>query len=256
MTTELQLVNNALSKIAQPPITALADDVERARLATRLWATVRDATLGDYDWNFALKRAVLSQNTQSITSITRVTTTATATKTAHGYATNDFIRISGANEAPYNGLFQITVTSSSVFTYVMASDPGGSATGTLLAAPGPAFEFSYQYSLPSDCVRVVKNNDNTAKWKVEGRYLLTDSASAVKILYVFKETTVDNFDSSFVEAMATRLAAEMAIPLTGNANVSAGMWQLYANKIKETRSNDLREESAYTQDNDTLTSVR
>lgn len=72
-------------------------------------------------------------NQQSITSITHVTTTATATKVGHGYSTGQTVRISGATPAAYNGDFVITVTGPDEFTYVMASDPGGNASGTLLA---------------------------------------------------------------------------------------------------------------------------
>jgi hypothetical protein len=60
-------------------------------------------------------------------------TTATLTTVGnHGLASNMYIRIGGANQAPYNGDFQITVTGLTTFTYVMASAPGVSpATGTI-----------------------------------------------------------------------------------------------------------------------------
>jgi hypothetical protein len=85
----------------------------------------------------------------SILSITRVTTTATlTTNVPHGLSTGDYITVTGASPTNYNGNYNITVTGSTTFTYVMASTPvsdaitvgtfaihiwtqlGGGATGT------------------------------------------------------------------------------------------------------------------------------
>jgi hypothetical protein len=66
---------------------------------------------------------------ETISTISHVTTTATlTTATAHGLATGDFITVSGATPAAYNGTFEITVTASTEFTYVMATDPAANAT--------------------------------------------------------------------------------------------------------------------------------
>lgn len=72
----------------------------------------------------------------TVTSITRATTLATLTvdPSAHNFSTGDYVLVAGANQAPYNGIFQITVTGAKTFTYVMASDPGASASGTLLTS--------------------------------------------------------------------------------------------------------------------------
>lgn len=66
-------------------------------------------------------------------SIVSTGTTATVTHTNHGLATNDSILISGVNEDEYNGVFVITVTGVSTYTYVMAGDPADTATGTPVA---------------------------------------------------------------------------------------------------------------------------
>ena len=67
----------------------------------------------------------------AITSITRVGTVATVTTTApHGLPAGAVTTISGANEAEYNVTAKIENVGASTFDYNMASDPGGSATGT------------------------------------------------------------------------------------------------------------------------------
>jgi hypothetical protein len=87
---------------------------------------------------------------KAVTSITRVTTTATLTLTAafEGLKTGQTVTISGATPSQYNGTFVITRTSSTVFTYTMASDPGASASGTILAL------------LPIEIVSTIALHDN------------------------------------------------------------------------------------------------
>lgn len=64
----------------------------------------------------------------SITSITRVGTTATLTTGSnHGRTTGDTVSVWGADPDEYNGTFVITVTTPATFTYTMTADPGASA---------------------------------------------------------------------------------------------------------------------------------
>jgi hypothetical protein len=65
----------------------------------------------------------------TISSITNSTLTATlTTATAHGLTTGNFVVVSGAVPSAYNGEYAITVTSSTEFTYTMATTPAGSAS--------------------------------------------------------------------------------------------------------------------------------
>jgi len=66
---------------------------------------------------------------QTISSITRVTTTATlTTASAHNLTTGTFVTVSGAVPVEYNGTFSITVVDTTSFTYTMLSTPSGSAS--------------------------------------------------------------------------------------------------------------------------------
>lgn len=69
----------------------------------------------------------------AITSITRSGTVASVTTTApHGLPAGAVVSVSGANESEYNVTAEIENVGASSFDYNMASDPGGSATGTLV----------------------------------------------------------------------------------------------------------------------------
>lgn len=66
---------------------------------------------------------------QTISTITRVSTTATLTTAAdHGLSTGAFVTVSGAVPSAFNGTYEITVTGVNTFTYVMASTPASDAT--------------------------------------------------------------------------------------------------------------------------------
>lgn len=58
---------------------------------------------------------------------------ATVTHATHGMATNDKVLIDGANEEPYNGVKQITVTGVSEYTYPIDSGTSSPATGTIIS---------------------------------------------------------------------------------------------------------------------------
>jgi len=76
-----------------------------------------------------------STGVKTISSITFVDTLATlTTATAHGLITGAYVSISGTTPAAYSGVFKITVTSTTKFTYSTLTVPSGNATvvGTYL----------------------------------------------------------------------------------------------------------------------------
>ena len=89
-------------------------------------------------WTFGIPVQVAftdaNDASKSVSSITRASQTATVTTgAAHGYATDDWVTIAGAGEAEYNGVFQITVTGATTFTYTVGGTPATPATGTITA---------------------------------------------------------------------------------------------------------------------------
>lgn len=82
---------------------------------------------------FLDKVLVNGYNATTLTSMTAVGTLVTATLANHGYRDRQFVTISGASPAAYNGTWQVNVNSASAntFQFNTASPPGGSATGTI-----------------------------------------------------------------------------------------------------------------------------
>ncbi len=104
----------------------------------------------------------------------------------------------------------------------------------------PAFGFSYQYNLPSDCLRVLQMQDMSTLYKIEGGKLLTDDGTA-KILYLARVEDVNLFDSMFVEALSARLAAELSVTLSESNTLYSNMMEMYNRKIADARSMDAQE---------------
>ena len=94
----------------------------------------------------------------------------------------------------------------------------------------PAFGFSYAYSLPVDCLRVISINDRTQAWQVEGRKILTDADRAL-LRYVRKVEEPNEMDAMFRECLTLKLAADMCISLTSNIDLRSMYEQLVERRI-------------------------
>lgn len=91
----------------------------------------------------------------------------------------------------------------------------------------PAWGYEYEYQLPPDCLRLLEVDDiypgpnlddyrnaNTQEFTIEGRKILTNKDAPLKIRYVSRVADTTQWDATFVEAFACRLAMEMCEDLT------------------------------------------
>lgn len=95
----------------------------------------------------------------------------------------------------------------------------------------PLSEWEHQYQLPTDCLRVLQLNgfaetENASRFVIEGRRLLTDDDRAV-IRYLRSVEDATLFPPLFIEALAVRLAAKLAQPLTGSRSMPGELYQEY-----------------------------
>jgi hypothetical protein len=109
-------------------------------------------------------------------------------------------------------------------------------------AVAPAFEYANAYDLPADCllVRSVFDGD-AAKWVVEGRQILTDMGDPIFVKYTALVSDTTRFDSLFVEALAARIASDIAVQLSESTSRAQGLWQVYQLKLIEARRRDAQE---------------
>jgi hypothetical protein len=108
------------------------------------WTPVQEA-----DLTFRMYGALFTSNSRTINlgtirgaavnSITRIGSTATVTTVEnHGFqfANVQKVVISGANQAEYNGAFEIVTTGNKSFTFTVSGSPATPATGTILLQAG------------------------------------------------------------------------------------------------------------------------
>ena len=95
----------------------------------------------------------------------------------------------------------------------------------------PAYGFSYEFALPSDCLRVLTIDAYNSDYKVEGRKILCNESS-IKITYVAQETDPNEMDVLLRETIAAGLAADIAYAITANLQVAKLMQEKYQYKFK------------------------
>ena len=129
----------------------------------------------------------------------------------------------------------------------------------------PTHEYTYQYTLPSDCLRVLKvgghhdgsssDLDNGQKFKVEGRKLLTDETT-IYLVYIAKITDVNEYDTLLQETIAARLAAELCYAVTSSTSLANQLKDSYNEKLREARFTDATEGTADSLDSSTFINSR
>jgi hypothetical protein len=109
-----------------------------------------------------------------------------------------------------------------------------------LLSSTPAYYFSYQFQLPSDFLRIVRPEDDTIEYKIEGDKILTET-DTFKATYIYRNTDVGTYDPLLVDVLAHKLAAVLTMPLLQDIKTLNAMNQLYELKLREARSADAQE---------------
>lgn len=167
--SQISICNSALSKLGVDRITSITESNKRARVCNEQYSKLKEEVLSAHPWNFALKRASLSQTANT-----------------------------------------------------------------------PAFEYSYEYQLPTDCLRVIRAHEDYIEWVREGDKLLTDE-STLKIQYISNVEYESDFTATFAEALALRMAADLAYNLVQNADLANLNTQLYTAFLADARGRDSQE---------------
>lgn len=114
----------------------------------------------------------------------------------------------------------------------------------------PAFGYARQFQRPADMVRLIEVNGAhvwgltpgaDAPFQYEGDRILTDLGPRLELRYVKRITETSLFSAGFVEALACRLAQEMALPITESATTRQLMEKAFSDAIGEAKGTDGRE---------------
>jgi len=111
----------------------------------------------------------------------------------------------------------------------------------------PAWGFKYAYTLPADCLRLLRILDFDSNYKVEGRKILSNTET-MKILYIGRVTDPNEYDESLRETLSAALAADIAFAVTSNNTTVTNMYNLFQDKLKDARFVDSTEGQNLDQD--------
>lgn len=116
-------------------------------------------------------------------------------------------------------------------------------------ATDPVIEFSYAYTLPSDCLRVLKIHNgftdsiqSDLDYKIEGRKVLTNQGT-VYLVYVALKTDPNEYDVALQDAISAQLAADLAYAITNNATLANNYQERADERLREARFIDATENS-------------
>ena len=102
----------------------------------------------------------------------------------------------------------------------------------------PDWGYTYQHTLPTDLLRLVEIlNMHEDDYQVEGRKILADS-DTLRIRYIYQVEDTTLYDSCFVDAVAAKLAYEMAEQLTESTAKKQSMLQAYDIAMESARKVD------------------
>ena len=127
---------------------------------------------------------------------------------------------------------------------------------------GPVIEYTYGYTLPSDCLRVLKVHNGTTDsiasaldYKVEGRKIVTDEGT-IYLVYVALDTDPNNYDSYLYEAVSHQLAADLAYAITNNSTLANQYMSRADERLREARFIDATENALDTIEANEFTDAR
>ena len=126
----------------------------------------------------------------------------------------------------------------------------------------PVVEFANQYTLPTDCLRVLKVHTGTTDsikdqidYVVEGRKIKTDEGT-IFLIYIATITDPNQYDTYLTEALAAAIAADLAYAITHNATLANNYKSLADERLREARFVDATENSLGTIESNEFTDAR
>ena len=126
----------------------------------------------------------------------------------------------------------------------------------------PVIEYANQYTLPSDCLRVLKIHTGTTDsiesdidYVVEGRKVKTNEGT-VYLVYIALDTDPNNYDTYLQEAISAAIAADIAYAVTNNATLAKNYLATAEERLREARFVDATENSLGTVESNEFTDAR
>lgn len=99
----------------------------------------------------------------------------------------------------------------------------------------PAFDFKAQFTIPSDCLKVILPVDPYCDWFIEGGKILTNNGTILNLRYIYDIEDTTAFDPCFEEVLSVAIAKAIVEPMTNSANKNAVLQNEYKNTVADAR---------------------
>ena len=127
---------------------------------------------------------------------------------------------------------------------------------------GPVVEYTYGYTLPTDCLRVLKIHNGTTDsiesnldYKVEGRKIVTNEGT-IYLVYIALDTDPNTYDSYLAESISHQLAADLCYAITNNSTLANNYMARADERLREARFIDSTENALDTIESGEFTDAR
>lgn len=108
------------------------------------------------------------------------------------------------------------------------------------SATAPKWGYDYAYPIPAEMLRLISVKENEYPFKIEGDNIVTNSTT-LHILYIERVTDTTKYDALLIQAIALRLATEIAQDITGKTQLKEALMRKYREVMSEARSADAAE---------------
>lgn len=128
----------------------------------------------------------------------------------------------------------------------MGAYPWNFAKKRAVLAPStiaPAFDYTYAFPLPPDCLSVLLPNRTNLDWAIELNddnmlSILTNEGPSINLKYLKRITDPTRFDQSFVLGLAYKMAFHMAEEITQSNEKKQDAAQAYKDVIARAKRNN------------------
>lgn len=179
------------------------------------------------------------------------------------YAIGEDDRIDSLTEdsknARFCNLFYVPVRDA-----VLRSHPWNCAIHRRIITPlseTPVSDYDYQYQLPVNpyCLRVLQvgEKDDSIEWVIEGRRILTNEGTNIKIKFIKRITDTNEFDPLLIDVISIKLGIKLVMPLANDKSlVDSLIKELELITLPLARTIDAQEASGDEFETDTLIGSR
>lgn len=100
-------------------------------------------------------------------------------------------------------------------------------------ADDPDFDFNNQFTIPADCIRVLRPAENQLDWQIEGRKILTNDGTTLNLRYLADIDDVTQWDPAFYDVFALSLALDIVERLTQSNQKKKALNEAYDEAVAD-----------------------